>query len=191
MVELETLNPKLQTRNHFMFWLQIVKNFIQILRSGQTPSQVAGGFALGSMVGLSPFLTLQGIILWLVILVLDVNLSAALLSATLFAIIAYLLDPVFHSLGYFFLADISALQGIWASLYNAPLAPLTRFNNTVVLGSLVSSIILFLPIYVGMKRFVLAYRSHIHTKVEKWKVYQVLSKSTLIRWYDKVKNLGS
>ena len=174
-----------------MFWLQIVKNFIQILRSGQTPRQIAAGFALGSMIGLMPFLTLQGFFLWLLILIFDVNLSAALLSATLFTLIAYLFDPLFHALGYFFLTDVSALQGLWTSLYNAPIAPLTRFNNTVVLGSLLCSIVLFFPVYLGMRRFVLAYRSHLHAKIEQWNVYQVISKSTLVRWYDRVKNLGS
>jgi uncharacterized protein (TIGR03546 family) len=174
-----------------MFWLQIVKNFIQILRSGQTPRQIAGGFALGSIVGLTPFLTLQGVLLWLVILVLDVNLSAVLLSATLFTLVAYVFDPAFHAFGYFLLTGISPLQGLWTSLYNAPIAPLTRFNNTIVLGSLLGSVVLFLPIYVGMKRFVLAYRTHLHARVEKLKIYQVLSKSTLVRWYDRVKNLGS
>jgi uncharacterized protein (TIGR03546 family) len=174
-----------------MFWLQIVKNFIQILRSGQTPRQIAGGFALGSIIGLMPLLTLQGLFLWLIILLLDVNLSAALLSATLFALISYLLDPIFHAVGYYFLTDVSALHGLWTDLYNAPIAPLTRFNNTVVLGSLLFSLVLFLPVYVGMKRFVLAYRTHLHTKIERWKIYQVISKSTLVRWYDRIKNLGS
>ena len=174
-----------------MFWLQIVKNFIQILRSGQTPRQIAAGFALGSMIGLMPFLTLQGLFLWLVILIFDVNLTAAILSVTLFALIAYIFDPVFHALGYYFLTDISALRGLWTSLYNAPIAPLTRFNNTVVLGSLLASLVLYLPVYFGMKKFVLAYRAHLHTKIEKWKIYQVISKSSLVRWYDRIKNLGS
>lgn len=174
-----------------MFFLQLIKNFIQILRSGQTPRQIAGGFALGSMVGLMPFFTLQGLLLWLVILLFDVNLSAAILSATLFTLVAYLFDPVFHALGYFVLTDISALQGLWTSLYNAPIAPLTRFNNTVVLGSLLCGFVFLLPIYFGMRRFVLAYRAHLHTRIEKWKIYQVISKSTLVRWYDRVKNLGS
>jgi uncharacterized protein (TIGR03546 family) len=174
-----------------MFWLQIIKNFISILRSGQTPRQIAAGFALGSMVGLMPFLTLQGVFLWLIILIFDVNLTAALLAGTLFTLIAYLFDPLFHALGYFFLTDISALQGLWTSLYNAPIAPLTRFNNTVVLGSLLCSIILFFPVYFGMRSFVLAYRAHLHTKIEKWKIYQVISKSSIVRWYDRVKNLAS
>jgi uncharacterized protein (TIGR03546 family) len=174
-----------------MFWLQIIKGFISVLRSGQTPRQVAGGFALGAIVGLMPFFTLQGLLLWLVILVLDVNLSASLLAVTLFALIAYILDPLFHALGYFLLVDGSSLRALWTSLYNAPLAPLTRFNNTVVLGSLVAGFLLFAPVYLGMHHFVIAYRTHLHTKVEKLKLYQVISKSSLVKWYDRIKNLTS
>jgi len=48
-----------------MFWLQILSNFFKILRAGQTPRQVAGGFALGSIVGLSPSFTLQGLLVGL------------------------------------------------------------------------------------------------------------------------------
>jgi uncharacterized protein (TIGR03546 family) len=174
-----------------MFWLQIIKGFIQVLRSGQTPRQIAGGFALGAVVGLMPFFTLQGLVLWLVILVLDVNLSATLLAATLFALIAYIIDPLFHALGYFLLVDSSSLHAFWTSLYNAPIAPLTRFNNTVVLGSLVAGLLFFVPIYLAMQRFVLAYRTRLHTRVEKLKIYQVLSKSMLVKWYDRIKNLTS
>lgn len=174
-----------------MFWLQIIKGFIQVLRSGQTPRQIAAGFALGAIAGLMPFFSLQGLFLWLVILVFDVNLSATLLAVTLFALLAYVVDPLLHAMGYFLLVDFSSLHGLWTSLYNAPIAPLTRFNNTVVLGSLVVGVLLFLPVYVGMHRFVLAYRTHLHTKVERLKLYQIISKSTLVKWYNRVKNITS
>jgi uncharacterized protein (TIGR03546 family) len=174
-----------------MFWLQIIKSFIQILRAGQTPRQIAGGFALGTIVGLMPFSTLQGLLLWLVILVLDVNLSAAFLAVTLFSLVAYIFDPLFHTLGYFLLVDSSSLRALWTSLYNAPIAPLTRFNNTVVLGSFIAGFLLFLPVYFAMRRFVLAYRTHLHTRVEKMKIYRVISKSTLVKWYDRIKNITS
>jgi uncharacterized protein (TIGR03546 family) len=174
-----------------MFWLQIIKGFISVLRSGQTPRQIAGGFAIGGIVGLMPFFTLQGLFLWLVILVLDVNLSATLLAVTLFALASYVLDPLLHAIGYFLLVDSSWLHALWASLYNAPIAPLTRFNNTVVLGSFVAGLLLLLPVYFGMHRFVLAYRTHLHTKVEQLKIYQVISKSTLVKWYTRIKNITS
>lgn len=173
-----------------MFWLQIIKNFIKILSAGQAPAQIAGGFALGAMIGISPIFTLQGLVLWLVVFILNVNLSAAVLSFTLFTLVAYIFDPLFHALGYYLLVDAHSLRGLWTTLYNAPIAPLTRFNNTVLLGSFLSGFVLFLPVYFGMKRFVVAYRSHVGVKVERWKIYQIISKSALVRWYGKIRNLG-
>jgi len=173
-----------------MFWLQIISNFIKILRAGQTPAQIAGGFALGAIAGLSPHLTLQILVVWLVILSLNVNLSSALFSFTLFGLIAYLIDPLFHRLGYFLLVDLTALHGTWTSLYNAPIAPLTRFYNTVVLGSFVAAVILSPLIYIGMKRFVIAYRASVGARVERWKIYQIISRSSLVRWYEKIRDFG-
>ena len=133
-----------------MFWLTIVRDFFKILRDVQTPSRIASGFALGSVLGLSPMLTLQGFLVLLILLIIDVNLSAALLSLTLFSLIAFLLDPLFHWLGYQILVNADALRGTWTWMYNAPLAPLTRFNNTVVMGSFVAALVLFIPVFVGM-----------------------------------------
>jgi uncharacterized protein (TIGR03546 family) len=173
-----------------MIWLKLAVNFVKILREGQTPAQVAGGFALGSVLGLSPMLTLQGMLVWLIILVLDVNLSAATFSIGLFALFAYIFDPIFHRLGYFLLVDIDSLKILWSMLYNAPLAPLTRFNNTVVMGSFVSAAIFFVPIYFGMKKFVVAYRATLGVRMQKLKVYQVIDRSSLVQWYKRVRNLG-
>lgn len=173
-----------------MFWLKIVKDFLKILREGQTPAQIAAGFALGSLVGFSPVFTLQGILIWLLILVLNVNLSAAILSFTIFSIAAFLLDPLFHWVGFQILTQISWLKEFWTTLYNIPVAPLTKFNNTVVMGSLLTAIVFFAPIYFGMKSFVVQYRKHIHAKVEKWKIYQIIKQSGLYKLYDNVRSLG-
>jgi uncharacterized protein (TIGR03546 family) len=154
-----------------MFWLKLVSNFIKILREGQTPTQVAGGFALGSILGLSPMLTLQGLIVWLVILVLDVNLSAATLALLVFSLIAFIFDSLFHHLGYYLLVNIEGLKGVWTTLYNAPIAPLTRFNNTV-------------------KKFVVAYRTTVGARIENMKIYQVVSKSWVVQTYQRIRRVG-
>ena len=172
-----------------MFWLNIIKSFLSVLRDGQTPAQIAAGFALGSILGLSPMLTLQGALVWLVLLALDINLSAGLLAVTVFSLFAYLLDPVFHRVGYLLLVDVPALQGLWVWMYNAPIAPLTRFNNTVVMGSFVVALVLALPVYVGMQRFVIAYRTHLHSRIEKIKLYQIINRSSLITWYRRIRDL--
>ena len=173
-----------------MFWLNFIKNFFKVLAEGQTPKQIALGFALGSIIGLSPMLTLQGILIWVLILVLDVNISAALVATTLFKIIAFILDPAFHWLGFLLLTQIGILQGTYTTLYNAPLLPLTRFNNTIVMGSFICAIILMLPVYFGMKLFVIEYRNHIHERIKKWKIYRILDQSKFINYYRKVRDLG-
>jgi uncharacterized protein (TIGR03546 family) len=172
-----------------MFWLKFIANFIKILREGQTPAQVAGGFALGSILGLSPMLTLQGLIVWLVILVLDVNLSAATLSLLIFSLIAFIFDPIFHRLGYYLLVNIDGLKVIWTTLYNAPIAPLTRFNNTVVIGSFVCALILFPFVYFCMKKFVVAYRKTIGNRIQKTKIYQFINRSWIVQTYQRIRRM--
>lgn len=173
-----------------MFWLKIIKDFIKIFREGQSPAQVAGGFALGSILGLSPIFTLQGLLIWILIAILNVNLGAVFLSLTVFSLIAYLFDPFFHWLGFQILTQIDWLKDFWTMLYNAPVAPLTNFNNTVVMGSFLTAIIIALPIYYGMKVLILRYRKHLHTKIEKFKIYQVLKQSSIIKLYTKFRDFG-
>ncbi len=173
-----------------MYWMKLLAKFVKILRDGQTPAQIAGGFALGSIIGFSSMFTLQGAVVWLIILILNVNLTAAILGLTVCSLIAYIFDPLFHQLGYYLLVEVDALQSFWTMLYNAPIAPLTRFNNTVVLGSFVCAIIFFVPIYFGMKKFVIAYRATIGASVQKFKIYQILKSSTFYQWYERIRNLG-
>jgi uncharacterized protein (TIGR03546 family) len=173
-----------------MFWLKIIKDFIKIFREGQSPAQVAGGFALGSILGLSPIFTLQGLILWFLIALLNVNLGAVFLSLTVFSLIAYLFDPFFHWLGFQILTEIDWLKDFWTTLYNAPVAPLTNFNNTVVIGSFITAIILALPIYFGIKKLIIQYRKHLHSKIERIKIYQVLKQSSFIKLYTKLRDFG-
>jgi uncharacterized protein (TIGR03546 family) len=82
------------------------------------------------------------------------------------------------------------LKEFWTSLYNAPVAPLTNFNNTVVMGSFLCAIVLAVPVYFGMKILVIQYRKHLYSKVEKWKIYKIIKQSSLVRLYAKIRDLG-
>jgi uncharacterized protein (TIGR03546 family) len=112
------------------------------------------------------------------------------LAFSLFSLFAFVFDPVFHHLGYILLVQTDALSGLWTALYNAPIAPLTRFNNTVVLGSLLTAVILSFPVYFSMSRFVIAYRTTLGARMEQWKIFQILSKNFIVRWYLKIRDLG-
>ena len=78
----------------------------------------------------------------------------------------------------------------YEAIYNSVFGPLTRFNNTVVMGSFVFGLILFFPIYFGMKKFVVMYRERLEEKIKKWKIVQMISGSKIFQLYEKIRDLG-
>ena len=90
-----------------------------------------------------------------------------------FSGIAYLADPVFHSLGVSLLEN-EGMQETWTSMYNNEWIALTKFYNTVVLGSFLVAIAMIIPMYPPTIVFVKQYRKNINDRVKKWK---------LVRWF--------
>ena len=173
-----------------MIFLQFFVKVLKILRSGATPKQLASGMVLGMILGLTPLWSLHNLVIVLLVILIDVNLAMFLLGFGIFSGIAYLLDPIFHSTGYWLLVDVTFLKGLWTSLYNMPVAVLFRMNNTVILGSLVISLLLITPCYWLTKHGVILYRFRIDPVVQKWKIVQALKSSKLISIYNKLKKLG-
>jgi uncharacterized protein (TIGR03546 family) len=174
-----------------MLPLQFISKLIKILRSAASPSQIAGGFILGFIIGMSPSVfSLFNFFLIFLIIILNVNIATALFSFALFAAISYLVDPVFHSLGYLMLADLQGLKGLWTFMYNAPFIPYTRFNNTVVMGSLTVSLLLIFPLFYLVKKFVINYREKYEPKVKNWKWIKFLKSSQIYQMYERLKFLG-
>lgn len=170
-----------------MFWLNFIFKFIKTLHSKEDPHNIAMGFALGSIIGLAPFLTLQNVFIFILILIFNVSIGAAFFGIFFFGCFAYLFDPQFHSLGYFLLVKLESLKPIWTYLYNIPIAPLSKFYNTVVLGSLVVSLITFFPVYFIFKKLVKVYQSKIADKVNKFKIMQIIKGNKVFQMYQKIK----
>jgi len=120
--------------------------FVRLLRAGGTPNGLALGFALGMMLGLLPKGNLTALGLSLLVLALEVNLTAVAAATLLFSWVAVATDPLAHRLGWAILT-LPSCQSAFAKLYELPLVPWTALNNTVVLGSLVLSLVLFYPVY--------------------------------------------
>ena len=173
-----------------MFVLEFIAKLIKILRSEISPNQIAWGFGLGMILGLTPFLSLHNLLVVILIIMLKVNLATAIFSFGIFSAIAYLIDPVFHSFGYYILVDLESLNGFWTWLYNVPVLALSKFNNTVVMGSLVSSIILILPVYFLVKIGVVNYREKIDVKIKNWKFIKLIKGTKIYSLYEKIRDLG-
>lgn len=172
-----------------MFFLKLLSKFIKVLRSAASPSQIAWGFALGAIVGLTPFWSLHNFIVFILLIVLHVNGSSAVLAFTICSFFAWVFDPIFHAIGFTVLVRVSVLESVWTALYNLPIAPLTRFNNTVVMGSLLCSLVLLAPNYFLFKWFVIRYRTSWNETIQRWKITQMLKANKLIQFYFKVREM--
>jgi uncharacterized protein (TIGR03546 family) len=173
-----------------MLVIQYVTKIIKILRSAATPNQIAGGWVMGMIMGLTPFMSLHNLLILILLIILNVNIAIAIFSLCVFSGFAYLLDPQFHDFGYYLLVDIPSLKSLWSSMYNIPIIALSKFNNTVVMGSLASSIIAVIPMFFLIKYTVIGYRKHIDAKIQKLKIMQVIKGSKIYGLYQKIKNLG-
>jgi len=119
-----------------MLLLKLIQSLIKTLHSEGTPGQVAAGLALGAILGLTPLWNLHNAVVLALIMVLNVSFLGAMMGWALSVPVGFLLDPAFDWIGRTLLLDTPALRPLWTALYNAPVVPLTNFNNTVVLGSL-------------------------------------------------------
>lgn len=160
-----------------MFFLKLLKQIVVIFQTDISPNQVAWGFALGAILGLVPNMFMK-LVLFIVIMMFRVNVSAAFLAWAVYEILSFALDPLFDVVGYQIL-NIASLNGFYTWLYNLPVVPFTKFNNTVVMGSLVVGIMLIIPNMLIAKKLLVYYRTHLRDKVSKWKIVKILSATIL------------
>jgi uncharacterized protein (TIGR03546 family) len=169
--------------------LRALARLLKVLNSESDPSQVSLAFCFAMVAGLTPLMSLHNLLILLLVLILKVNLSAFILGFLLFSGVACLLDPLFHLLGLSVLTAAS-LEGLWTTLYNLPLFRLENFNNSIMMGSLLFSISLFIPLYLITKWLIVNYREHLLAWVKKFKLIQMLEASKLYKIYTSLSGGG-
>ena len=162
--------------------VKLLQSLVKALHSEGTPGQLAAGIALGSILGLTPLLSLHNAIVLALIVLLNVSFPGAMLGWALFVPIGFLLDALFDWIGRTLLFTPS-LTPLFTSLYNMPVVPLTNFNNTVTLGSLVFSVVFFLPLFFATRWGVTRYRATIGERVRQSKWYRTVTASKLYNIY--------
>ena len=109
-----------------------------------TARKVAMGFAMGIAIGLMPKGNLTAVALIGLMFAMRVNIAAALVSASIFTLLAPIGDPLFHTVGSHLLS-IEGMQATYARWWQSPLVPWTQLNNTVVLGALTIGFLQLFP----------------------------------------------
>jgi uncharacterized protein (TIGR03546 family) len=165
--------------------LRTLAKLLQVLNSETAPGQITLGLALGMVMGFTPFFALHNVLVLLLVLVLRANLSAFFIGLAVFAALAFALDPVFHQVGLAVLrAD--ALQETWTTFYNTALGRLSRFNNTVVMGSLIVSLVLFVPVLLSGNKLITHYRAHVPGWFKNSRIVTALKSSRFYEIYQSV-----
>jgi uncharacterized protein (TIGR03546 family) len=156
--------------------------FLKLLNSETGHNSLAAGIAAGFILGMSPMLSLQTMFVFLVIFIFRVQMGAAFLAAFFFAFMAYLFDPVFDAVGSKIL-EMDSLQGLFTAMYNMPLVPLTRFNNSIVMGAGVTAIVLSPVVYFLSLYLILKYRETVVARFKQTKFWKAMQATTLFKWY--------
>jgi len=162
--------------------VKLIQSLFGALHSEGTPGQLALGIALGSILGLTPLLNIHNAVVFAALVLLNVSFAGGMLGWALFVPVGFLLDPLFDWIGHSLLLAPS-LRGLWTSLYNTPVVPLTNFNNTIVLGSLVFALLLFVPLFLAARYGVTRYRATVGERVRQSRFYRALTASKVYNYY--------
>ena len=163
--------------------LKLLQQLIKTLNSEGTPGQIAAGVAVGAALGLTPLLSLHNLVILAAIMLLNLSFPAAMLGWALAVPVGFAMDPLFDLVGRTLLLGTPALTPLWTGLTNLPVVPLTNVNNTIVLGSLVSWVVLALPIYFLARWGVGRYRARLYPRLAQSRVFQALTASKLYNVY--------
>lgn len=126
---------------------------------------LALGLCYGLCLGLTPRATPQWVVLFLMVFLLRVDLLVTFFTFFSALLVSDWLSPLFHAVGMAVLVKTPALHGFFRTLYHAPLFPYLHFNNTVVMGAFLSTILLIPLTYVSAHLFLKVFRDRIRDLV--------------------------
>jgi uncharacterized protein (TIGR03546 family) len=165
--------------------LSLLAKLLKILNSEAEPSQISLAFGFALISGFLSFFSPFNLLILLLVLFFRVNLSAYILGTVFFSGVAYLLDPLFHRIG-FSVLTLPALEGLWTSMYGSTLWRIQRFNNSVVMGGIVFSLLFFMPLVLASNVLVQKYRERVLVWVRKTRLMQLVTASKLYSIYEKL-----
>jgi uncharacterized protein (TIGR03546 family) len=162
--------------------------FFKLLNSDTGSNQIAAGIACGLILGFSPILSLQALLVFILLFFFRIQIGAAFLAAFFFKFVAFLIDPIAHDIGSSILQS-PGLQPTWTKLYNMPIIPYTRFNNSIVMGSGVLAIVLAPFIFIASKILIHKYRATVVARFRQTKIWKILQATYFYKWYVKYEQM--
>lgn len=158
--------------------------FIKLLNSDTGTISLAMGMTCGFILGMTPVLSLHSLLVFLILFFFRIQIGAALVTAFFMKFIAFLLDPLFDAVGRKVL-EMDSLAGLFTKLYNMPIIPYTRFNNSIVMGAAVITFALSPFVFILSQRLILKYRETVLARFKETKFWKAVEATKFYQWYYK------
>ncbi len=169
--------------------LRLCFRLIRAINSETSPERISLALCLGLVAGFLPFLSPINLLVLFLVFILRINISAFIVSTLVFSAVAYFLDPLFHIIGKGLLT-LGALEGFWTYFYNITIFRLSNFSNTIVMGSLFTAAVLFIPAFFVFNRLIRSYRESVLAYFTQLRVVRVVTDSNLYRAYSVFRRMG-
>jgi uncharacterized protein (TIGR03546 family) len=168
--------------------LKQIFSFIKLLNSDTGTNALAAGVVCGMILGFTPAFSLQTLLVFILLFLFRIQIGAAFLAAFFFKFGAFLLDPLFDSVGRWAL-QIEGMKELYTSLFNMPIIPYTRFNNSIVMGSAIVSIVMAPIVFVLSKILIIKYRKTVVERFKETKIWKAVKATYFYKWYAKYDEL--
>lgn len=168
---------------------QIIARLIKVLNSETEPVQISLAACLAMIIGFTPLWSLHNLLILLLVCIVRVNFSTFIVAWGVFSAIAYLLDPFFHAIGLSVLTAES-LKSLCTLLYNNTWLRLDGINNSIAMGSLITSLVLFVPLLFLLNFVIRRYRDNFLSWIKKTRIAQMMGASRLYQAYQTVSGWG-
>ena len=140
--------------------LKAIVNLFRALNANVNPSEIAHAFSCGILLGLMPKNNLLWWLVFVFVLFVRINKPMYLIMTLIASTFAPVMDGLFDTVGYAFLT-IPQFSGFFGWLLDVPFVGFTKFNNSVVTGSLLCGLVLYVPMYFLGRLLISLWRKHI------------------------------
>jgi len=146
---------------------------LSIVNSNKEPGEIALGVIFGMFAGFLLLAPFNAVIIFVFVLLLNVNTAAFFLFMGIFKLATLIVDPLGDIIGR---AVLTApfMEPLFSAMSNLPLIPFTGFNNTVIMGDFIIGILLAVPAWIACMKLIKYYRDNMMENVKKFGIIKVL-----------------
>lgn len=138
--------------------INFITKIFKALNSNSHPGEIAHAICCGMVLGFMPKNNALWYVLFFLLCFVRINKACYLLFTLLFSLVTPFLDPYFDKIGYAILSYEPFIP-TYIKMLEIPYLPLTKFNNTIVMGTFVSGIALYIPVYIIARLIVRLWRT--------------------------------